>query len=186
MGYRETGGGPVTYAMSQAAGRRRPGIAPVAPPSGAKGGPPSPIARPRCRGAPLCRTPSLHPPGPSASRGPTRKGGSPAAAAGAVRTPSGTPLDASPGAGRDCASAPECATASSRSGVRWSSERLGSPPYIRWNRETLDRSGAGTSRNPPYESHHLNQVDPSNALEFRTGRADTVGRFCNCTRSNPA
>src|SRR5580693_1506590 len=32
-------------------------------------------------------------------------------------------------------------------------------------------------------SHHLNRVDPSDALEFRTGRADAVGRFCNCSRS---
>jgi Tripartite tricarboxylate transporter family receptor len=38
MGYRETGGGPITYAMNQAAGRRRPGIAPVAPPLRREGG----------------------------------------------------------------------------------------------------------------------------------------------------
>ena len=46
MGYRETGGGPVTYAMSQAAGRRRPGIAPVAPPLRSEGGSPQPDCPP--------------------------------------------------------------------------------------------------------------------------------------------
>ena len=45
----------------------------------------------------------------------------------------------------------------------------------------------GDIQESPYEPyHHLNQVDPCNALEFRAGRADAVGRFCNCTRSHPA
>ena len=64
---------------------------------------------------------------------------------------------------------------------------IASPPYIRWNRETLEPRGGEHPGIPLYESsHHLNQVDPSNALEFRTGRVDVVGRFCNSTRSNPA
>ena len=33
---------------------------------------------------------------------------------------------------------------------------------------------------------HLNRVGPPDALEFRAGRADAVGRFCNCPRFNPA
>jgi hypothetical protein len=59
---------------------------------------------------------------------------------------------------------------------------------IRWNRETLDRPRAGDIKGiPAYEpSHRLDRIHPSEALEFWTGCADTVGRFCNCPRSNPA
>jgi hypothetical protein len=61
-------------------------------------------------------------------------------------------------------------------------------PYIRWNLETLDRPGRGTSKGIPLHepSHRLDRVDPSDALEFWTGRADIIGRFCNCPRSHPA
>jgi hypothetical protein len=47
--------------------------------------------------------------------------------------------------------------------------------------------GVGHNGIPLHEpSQHFNRVDPSDALEFRTDRADAVGRFCNCSRSDPA
>jgi hypothetical protein len=43
-------------------------------------------------------------------------------------------------------------------------------PYIRWNREASERPGRGTTGVPHEPSHHLNRIDPSNALELRIGR----------------
>ena len=54
---------------------------------------------------------------------------------------------------------------------------VGSPPYIRWNRETPNRSGGHTGI-PRYESsHHLYRVDPSRRWNVGPGALTLLGVF---------